>query len=1582
MNFADIKPLSDEVRSRLRSGVAITSLAQCVEELVLNSCDAGATCVAARVDAPNYQLQVIDNGSGINKEQMQFIGDRYATSKCRSVADLEDLQHYGFRGEALASIRDVTGVFEIISRPKFSSKTFCKLFKNGKPLEVFEAKQLRPSVGTTITVHDFFHNFPVRRKSMQPSLEFERALQRVESIALSHNSISFTLRNDYTGVKVLQTHKTNNVLSTFGQIFGVNKAKCMKEATYFHNQFKIEGHIGTEGHTNKSIQFIYINGRLVLKTKLHKLANLLLSKSIIVKSKACISHTTSQSKEQDGELIGSPRNTELHAMYVFDIKCARSEYDICLEPAKTLVEFRDWESILQCMENMILTFLQRENLTMKADMPKDLTEIEALLSDEECTLNLTKEQRVSDEEEEDLSQVKGTPKYNFSMFARDRPATEKYGDRISTANYGNTLQSLPAKRYHQISKTDDSGKEDVDAFGLGQSGEHVSVIPDNYREHNAPGSEESETRKDKHLDSQLDESTDLTGDSNAVEVEFNEDDSEDKEMDRRTLASSGRCVKLSKASGTGACTDQEAEMEKECGDELGMISERSASREHLSVAEKCARNSALTKKAYALVQKTSTGNEVTQPVTISGMPSTHRKIGSSSMKVLYDKLKEVQQCTTTERLRNVGQIRLKSYTSTLQKFRRSVTHSDVNERASTKEEIKSCNFGSSNSTSSNKVCVHNLAEPAESLSDKRPIVLSTSYDLGMRSKFPNARSMPLGIESHVEKTLPKHDETEKRQCKEGERSSGTGSNHDRGISHNVSQSSTADSIHQMATCLRIRKLGSINASELKVDSVYESRESDTKHEVNRGSELGTSKDRPLPDIQSLSTVKKSQVSKPNLGKLSQRMLSNASFQVKSFTSTKHIPPSSANRNVSEESTGKTFATADSFVDAINDACLAVQDSERTHENAEEICYQEANKRTIEISAGEPVVSRMSVKEYEEDNKSCKKEQSTAPKRKGAESPQHSVHKKFCSTSENSFKSYRQYRCEAVLEKTTAGECVDNEKENTSIENVPESKAVSSHDDGGALLVKTAITKCSHEESTSDVSMENEVLDVVKPNHSDAIALAKDTTATENMNIDSVHENYTLETHSIVQPEEANKMKDQTEIDEDVKSQNLSSKWISRFDVSIGKRLYIDVTTGETRLVPPPRAELQPPEAKQNQHITGVSSSIFTSMNTSDGNHGVHPHLSHNATPLLPKDRKKRLMTSAENDVPHESSAATEETGIGQMWDEYMEGQNEDVTSKWRNETRCQAEESSKVEEMFNAWENPVFSVPEKYITDTNTTSLPSNRSDVKIRGTINQYKFTKDMFDTIQVVGQVDDKFVACLVNTQDESHQQSTSPNLLVLIDQHAAHERIRLEQLTKDTYEKGDDNEADGTKPQIKSSIVTPPVNISLSAAEVRLLQAFRSDIERLGVKFNVTGDTDIEISTLPACLMEKEANHIKRGRQPVAISIIETLLKEHIDLLQQTSGASAVLPRTLTKVLNSQACHGAIKFGDHLERLECVSLISYLSGCNLPFQCAHGRPSLLPIIDLKLLEKQLQTKGSGKLRLWKLKQLMEDKDQEVEL
>ena len=185
---------------------------------------------------------------------------------------------------------------------------------------------------------------------------FERIRQRMEAIALVRPDISFSLRNDVTGNVVVQTHKVSSILSTFSALFGKGKSRCMKWMENEKDQFRIEAYVSTDTSSRKDHQFVYVNKRLVLKTKLHKSMNYLLGRFLLLKSRGGQSSSGTDKSESPS------KQADRYAMFIVCVTCPFNEYDITFEPAKTLIEFKSWRMLRDCMEEMVTSFLKKENL--------------------------------------------------------------------------------------------------------------------------------------------------------------------------------------------------------------------------------------------------------------------------------------------------------------------------------------------------------------------------------------------------------------------------------------------------------------------------------------------------------------------------------------------------------------------------------------------------------------------------------------------------------------------------------------------------------------------------------------------------------------------------------------------------------------------------------------------------------------------------------------------------------------------------------------------------------------------------------------------------------------------------------------------------------------------------------------------------------------------------------------------------------------------------------------------------------------------------------------------------------------------
>ncbi|KAL8611176.1 hypothetical protein ACOMHN_064466 [Nucella lapillus] len=372
-----IKRLSEDVRGRLRTGVALTGVAQCVEELVLNAVDAGSTCVAVRLDLQSLTVQVVDNGQGIGQDQLPLLGQRYSTSKCHSVDDLDNLRYFGYRGEALASLCSASSLVEIITRPPGSTTTYSKCFHKGKPLPATEPSQPRPGAGTTVTARNLFYNLPVRKKSLNEGLELEKTRFRLAGLALMWPLVSFSLRDDVTGNVILQTHKCSGILGTFASLFGSARTKHMRQVECGNDVFNISGYVSRENYSRKDLQFVFVNRRLVLKSKVHKMVNSVLGKSVLVRRRGTsgVEKNRQAGQERSYGENGSPTKLfERYAVYVINIDCSLNVYDITFDPAKTLVEFHDWPKLTGLVESMLMTFLKEENLLLPTEEVKERNE--------------------------------------------------------------------------------------------------------------------------------------------------------------------------------------------------------------------------------------------------------------------------------------------------------------------------------------------------------------------------------------------------------------------------------------------------------------------------------------------------------------------------------------------------------------------------------------------------------------------------------------------------------------------------------------------------------------------------------------------------------------------------------------------------------------------------------------------------------------------------------------------------------------------------------------------------------------------------------------------------------------------------------------------------------------------------------------------------------------------------------------------------------------------------------------------------------------------------------------------------------
>ena len=189
-----IQLLDQNTINKIAAGEVIERPSSVVKELVENAIDAGANAVTVEIKEGGISfIRVTDNGSGINKDEIDIAFKRHATSKIKSIEDLITVSSLGFRGEALASIAAVSQI-ELITKTQKSLTGTRYLSEGGKKISV---EDIGAPDGTTFIVRNLFFNTPVRRKFLKSATtEAGYINSLMQYLSLSHPDISFRFINN------------------------------------------------------------------------------------------------------------------------------------------------------------------------------------------------------------------------------------------------------------------------------------------------------------------------------------------------------------------------------------------------------------------------------------------------------------------------------------------------------------------------------------------------------------------------------------------------------------------------------------------------------------------------------------------------------------------------------------------------------------------------------------------------------------------------------------------------------------------------------------------------------------------------------------------------------------------------------------------------------------------------------------------------------------------------------------------------------------------------------------------------------------------------------------------------------------------------------------------------------------------------------------------------------------------------------------------------------------------------------------------------------------------------------------------
>ena len=238
-----------------------------VKELVENSIDAKSSEITIKlIDSGVKEIEVSDNGIGMDREDAVMAFSRHATSKLKNLDDLFYIESLGFRGEALPSIASVSNV--CLKTSNGETGTLVTL-EGGENIKVSSCDLQE---GTTITVSDLFYNTPVRLKYLKNLyVELSNIVEYVDKMALSYPDIKFCLINN--DKVLLRTDGSGDLLKVIYQIYGADVTKKMISISGENDDYYISGFISYPEVTKSNRNGIttLVNGRVIKNNELNKI---------------------------------------------------------------------------------------------------------------------------------------------------------------------------------------------------------------------------------------------------------------------------------------------------------------------------------------------------------------------------------------------------------------------------------------------------------------------------------------------------------------------------------------------------------------------------------------------------------------------------------------------------------------------------------------------------------------------------------------------------------------------------------------------------------------------------------------------------------------------------------------------------------------------------------------------------------------------------------------------------------------------------------------------------------------------------------------------------------------------------------------------------------------------------------------------------------------------------------------------------------------------------------------------------------------------------------------------------------------
>lgn len=342
-----IAALPDHLVNQIAAGEVVERPANALKEIVENSIDAGATAIDVELDGGGIRLiRVSDNGSGIHPDDIELALHRHATSKIKTLNDLEHVASMGFRGEGLASIASVSRL-TLTSRQEDSSHATQVKAEDGKLSSPTAAAH---PVGTTIEAAELFFNTPARRKFLKSeATEYAHCATMLERLALAHPHIAFSLKRDGKQVFKLPAQSLHERIAA---IVGDDFQTASLEIDSDNGALRLYGAIAkptfAKGKTDK--QYCFVNHRFVRdKVMLHAV------------------------KQAYRDVL----HNALTPAFVLFLDLPPEAVDVNVHPTKTEIRFRDSQQVHQ----LVFHTLNKALADTRADLTESVSNAGEVLHD-------------------------------------------------------------------------------------------------------------------------------------------------------------------------------------------------------------------------------------------------------------------------------------------------------------------------------------------------------------------------------------------------------------------------------------------------------------------------------------------------------------------------------------------------------------------------------------------------------------------------------------------------------------------------------------------------------------------------------------------------------------------------------------------------------------------------------------------------------------------------------------------------------------------------------------------------------------------------------------------------------------------------------------------------------------------------------------------------------------------------------------------------------------------------------------------------------------------------------------------------